>query len=538
MATDADIMISPQEELSARADINTEDNAQDRLKRTASAALARLSDVERLVSDMLWECDPELTLTYASARSTHLLGCHPLALRGQSLLMIGEFQADFASEQRCGPPEQIARRVPFRDVPYLTRHRDGTSQFLLLSGLPVFDDETQEFAGYRGTARNVTAEVEARRQEVQARRQLINAIEAIDDGFALFNADETLVFANSRIRELSGSCSHLLTKPGTTLTELAYANANTEFAGAGSVEIDRKVTDRLRQTRAGNFTLERAEGNKWLRVTDKRTQAGDIVSIRTDITNLVERETALRVAKEDAELANRTKTEFLANISHELRTPLNAIIGFGEVIHDELFGAVGNPRYRQYISDILDSGRHLLGIINDILDVSKAEAGKLDLSEESVHVPKVVESAVRLVAERATQGEIKISRNLAPDLPALIADSRKIKQILLNLLSNAVKFTPPGGTVIVTAQLAENGDLIISTADTGIGMTNDEIALALTPFGQVDSALSRTHQGTGLGLPLCRALVKLHDGTLVIDSKPNAGTDIRVTFPAKRLEFG
>ncbi len=530
-------MITPRQKVQDLADNGRPAAPQSSDAPSARALISRLNDLERLVSDLIWECNQELTLTYTSARSTQLLGRHPLALQGQSLLKIGEFCTDFASQQHCEPPQEIARRIPFRDVPYIVRHHDGVPGMLLLSGLPVFHETTQAFLGYRGTARDVTAQVEAQRQENRARRQLIEAIEAIDDGFALFNADETLVFANSRMRELSPGCSDLLAKLGTTLTEITHACSAAELAGADPTDIDLRTAERLRNIRHGEASYDRVADGRWLRVHKKYTPAGDLVSIRTDITDLMEREAAIRMTKEEAELANRTKTEFFANMSHELRTPLNAIIGFCEVMRDELFGEIGNERYKEYVGDILASGRHLLSIINDILDVSKAEAGKLELREESLEVAAVIESAVRLVRERVIQGKINLRQELSDNLPALFADGRKIKQILLNLLSNAAKFTPPGGTVTIAAEVSPGGELVICTTDTGIGMSEQQIQIALTPFGQVDSAFSRAHQGTGLGLPLCLALTELHGGTLTVESEPDAGTTVRITLPPERLEF-
>ncbi len=521
-------MTRPQKQIDA--DYRSESAPESDPETPTLDAGARLHDLERLVSDWLWECDTDFVLTYTSPRSTQLLGRHPLTLQGQSLLAIGEFRADFESHQAGNPPEQMARHIPFRDVCYVTPHHDGRSKLLLLSGLPIFHETTQAFLGYRGTARDVTAEVEAR-------RQLIGALETIDDGFALYNADETLVFANSRIRELSPSCSDLLANPGSTLTQFAQAYAEAHFGDAGAEEVAMQAAKRLALIRAGDVSIDRTEGSKSLRIREKHTPSGDIVSIRTDITDLVERELAIRNAKEDAELANRTKSEFLANISHELRTPLNAIIGFAEVMHDELFGELGNPSYKEYADDIRNSGRHLLSIINDILDVSKIEAGKLELSEELVEVPQAIASAAGLIKERAKEGKIRIHQELAPGLPALYADSRKIKQMLLNLLSNAVKFTPPEGIVTVTAQISADGGLEIAVTDTGIGMSPEQIEIALTPFGQIDSAFSRANQGTGLGLPICHALAVLHDGMLSIDSTPGAGTSILITLPKERLDL-
>jgi len=244
---------------------------------------------------------------------------------------------------------------------------------------------------------------------------------------------------------------------------------------------------------------------------------------------------ALRKAKEEAELANRSKSEFLANMSHELRTPLNAIIGFSEVIAKQLFGPVGSARYGDYAKDIYDSGVHLLDIINDILDVSKAEAGKLDLHESVVELGISVEAALRLLKERAENGHIKLSAIALPTMPPIWADERIIKQILINLLSNAVKFTPAGGSVTVEASIEPSGALAILVRDTGIGIADDDLPEVLSPFGQVESSLSRKHAGTGLGLPLVRSLIELHGGTFELQSIEGAGTTAIVRLPSKRV---
>ncbi len=255
----------------------------------------------------------------------------------------------------------------------------------------------------------------------------------------------------------------------------------------------------------------------------------------TDITELKRRELGLRAAKEMAEMASRAKTEFLANMSHELRTPLNAIIGFTEIMKMELLGPMGNQQYFGYASDIHDSARHLLGLINDILDVSKIEAGKAALIEEEVVLDRVFDSAIRLIRERAQRAEVKLVTDFEDNLPPIRADERKLKQILINLLSNAVKFTPPGGRAELSARIAENRDLVIAVADTGIGIAAQDIERVMEPFGQVDSRMSRRFSGTGLGLPLSRSLAEMHGGSLVLESEPGKGTTVTVRLPAARF---
>nr|WP_246423033.1 ATP-binding protein [Roseospira visakhapatnamensis] len=243
----------------------------------------------------------------------------------------------------------------------------------------------------------------------------------------------------------------------------------------------------------------------------------------------------LRLAKEQAETANRTKSEFLANMSHELRTPLNAIIGFSDVMLQEVLGPIPNPTYKDYLGDIHASGRHLLDIINDILDVSKIEAGRLDLVEEPASVADLLDASVRLIRERADLAGITLDVADLAALPPIHADGRRIKQVLLNLLSNAVKFTPRGGRITVTGRVRSDRSMMLTVSDTGIGMAPDEVALALTPFGQVETGLTRRQEGTGLGLPLSRALMTLHGGALTIESEKGRGTRVILTLPADRL---
>jgi len=244
----------------------------------------------------------------------------------------------------------------------------------------------------------------------------------------------------------------------------------------------------------------------------------------------------LAIAVNAAEQANQTQTQFLANMSHELRTPLNAIIGFADLIQAETLGPVGQPRYLDYVKDIAQSGHHLLRIINDILDLSKIEAGHSDLrDEDEFNLAAVIDASLRMIRPLADRQGVALEVGGDPRGLRLLAVERMICQILLNLLSNAVKFTPKGGRISLGAARGADGGLIVAVTDTGLGMTPDEINVALKPFGQVANAMSRKHAGTGLGLPLAKAMMELHGGSLVIGSAPGKGTTVSLGFPPARV---
>ena len=246
-----------------------------------------------------------------------------------------------------------------------------------------------------------------------------------------------------------------------------------------------------------------------------------------------QKEEAQRLALDEQILANRAKTEFLANMSHELRTPLNAIIGFSEMLKQEYFGDL-NPKQLEYVEDIHSSGNHLFNMINDILDISKIEAGRMELNEEDVDLEKVINGCLRLIKSRADEARIYVDIDFRSPIKLLRADEQKFKQILLNLLSNAVKFTSEGGKVEVGVDVNGSGDLLLTVTDTGIGMDQDDIPKAMKAFGQVDSALNRKYNGTGLGLPLTKSLVKAHGGSLTLKSDVGVGTTVTMQFPPDR----
>ena len=377
--------------------------------------------------------------------------------------------------------------------------------------------------------------VKRREQELAEKTALLRAtLEHMEQGLLMLDAELRLKMWNDRWIELMDVPPELV---GVGLPMEAIVRATAQRGDYGPGDVETLVRSRLEQTcrlEPRAYELHRANG----RVIDMRRSPmpdGGILFAVADITERKRVEVDLRRAKDEAELASRSKTEFLANMSHELRTPLNAIIGFSDILMGQIFGPLGDARYSDYARDIRDSGLHLLNLINDVLDVSKVEFGKVELIEETVDIVAVVESCARLMRDRADTAGLRLVQELPPGLPQIQGDSRRLKQVLLNLLSNAVKFTPTGGRVTIRASYQPQDGFRLIVEDTGIGIAKVDLEKAMRPFGQIDSRLARKYQGTGLGLPLARSMAELHGGKLELDSAPGQGTTATIWLPAGRV---
>lgn len=406
-----------------------------------------------------------------------------------------------------------------------------------------------------GVALDVTEERVAQARAQAAESRLRDAIESVSEAFALWDRHGRLLMCNRNYRNVFSLDPKLL-KPGAARAEInRYA--------ARAIKQDHAAPDGAKGVREAEL-----QDGRWIQISERRTAEGGLVMTAADITAIKNQEESRRLNEEQlqnavaglersqeqlaelarkyetekvrAEGANRAKSEFLANMSHELRTPLNAINGFSEIMMNEMFGPLGDERYKGYSQDIHSSGQHLLALINDILDMSKIEAGKMNLKFEPMHVEDVAEDAVRLVRNRAEAAGLNLSIDFPP-LPEIEADYRAIKQVLLNLLSNAIKFTPRAGSVTLSAEIRRDpfGDMVrVSVADTGIGIAKEDLARLARPFEQVESQFSKTTQGTGLGLALTKSLISMHDGALEMTSTPGEGTTVSFALPIRQSEHG
>jgi signal transduction histidine kinase len=426
----------------------------------------------------------------------------------------------------------------FRDVEVTVFDHDAQEELAFrVSARPVFDEQGRH-TGYRGTGTDVTEMMKANQRAARAESWLLEAIESSPEAFALYDKDDRLQIHNQKFLELFFPEDPDSVTAGMTFSVLQDLFLTQSISQVPKDDIESWKQERMLQrgiADPGAHNEIYISGRTYI-VVEHRTSEGGIASFYIDITQLHEQEKSLLRAKEQAETASRSKSDFLANISHELRTPLNAIIGFSELIRDELAGPPNSPKYKEYIGDIHNSGMHLMELINDILDLSKAEAGMIEGSNRNVDISDITEACVKLMRPKAERAYVKLSATYPEDLPLLWVDPKHIRQILLNLVSNSVKFTPEGGSVDVRLVLDDQG-LSLIVKDTGIGMNPEDVPKAMAPFGQIDSSLARKYNGTGLGLPLTKRLMDYYEGDMVIQTAPNKGTSVKITFGKERFRY-
>jgi two-component system cell cycle sensor histidine kinase PleC len=413
-----------------------------------------------------------------------------------------------------------------------------------------------------GICIDVTEQKQLAEQSRTADLRLRDAIETISEAFVLWDTENRMVMCNSNYQTLHNLPNSAI-KAGTPYAQVMSSARQTVVSASPTIGSDGSDP-------SSSYEAHLADG-RWLQISERRTKDGGFVSVGTDITALKRHEEKLMESerrlmatvadlrqsrqkleiqaqqlvelaekyseeKTKAEEANQAKSEFLANISHELRTPLNAIIGFSEIMDQGMFGPLGSDKYREYCSDIHDSGRYLLNVINDILDMSKIEAGRLELKYEEMDFGAVVSDVSRIIASAADEKNISVTTETA-DALLLSGDRRAMKQVLLNLLANAVKFTPDGGAVSLTAHHSGKGDtaqIVVDIRDTGIGIKQSDIVRLAKPFVQVENQFTKTHKGSGLGLAIAQSLIKLHGGSMTIQSTVGKGTCVTVTLPVHR----
>ncbi|WP_162138084.1 PAS domain S-box protein [Pararhodospirillum photometricum] len=486
----------------------------------------RLDGIMRAMIDGVIVVDGQGLIQSLNPAAERMFGYRAEDLVGASLAVLVPGREVRRLLAAVRPREDRPSLGPGREV--VGRRRDG-SEFPVELGVSQVHLGGQPL--YTAVTRDITErkKAEARLRESEERQAL--ALSAINEAIVDWDVDRDQMTYSDRIRDVIGADPATIT---TSRDWLALVHPD-------DVEGYRAELGRVLSGTSDLFSAEIRLANReetWVRhqASARRGPEGRLVRLIGSVADVTDRRKAqerLLEAKEQAELASRAKSEFLANMSHELRTPLNAIIGFSEIIQNEMFGSVGARQYRDYAVNISESGRHLLDVINDILDVSRVEAGRMQVFFEPVAVVRILEAVRRLISERAQAAGVALTFDTQGALPLVDGEPRRLKQVLINLLSNAIKFTPASGTVRVVTR-SEADFLEIQVIDSGIGMAPEDIPVALQAFGQVDATLARRYDGTGLGLPLSKALVELHGGSLTLASALGKGTTVCVRLPARR----
>jgi PAS domain S-box-containing protein len=489
-------------------------------------AVQQYEDFIRSVVDWVWEVDSNLNYLFVSKGIARAFGVPAEALLGSYLFSLTYFKQ--VDEALLATVEAMEDRVAFRDRAVSLEDAHGTNRILLLSGVPVFESDSGRYRGYRGTGTEIT---ERRRSEVE----LEDLSAAVEDLTELSSAWCWQADAELRITQLSEDYAEHAGLP----RDRSLGRRFDELWRLG--EAARTLIDSREDFRGQRSAWTHASRDEERRfviggrpVFDERGNFNGYRGIGLDVSGLLGADQGALTAREAAERESRAKSEFLANMSHELRTPLNAIIGFSDAMRSQTLGKI-SKRYQQYAEDIHLSAHHVLDIINQILDLSRIEAGKVELEEETLDVAELLESCRRMIHAEIEKAELELAIEVETELPRILADPAKLKQVVLNLLANAAKFTPPGGRIDLVARPASAGGLEIEIVDTGMGMSAKEIPEALTRFGRTEDAERHGLGGAGLGLSITKSLVELHGGTLAIVSRKGKGTRATVRLPKDRV---
>jgi signal transduction histidine kinase len=498
-----------------------------RAENDASARARLLDAILRALPHGVSVYGPDRRLAMVNPAYTQIMAGAPVAI-GDHLEDVVRRRAE-AGEFGPGDVTETFIREASRDVTKPQRRRrmrpNGTAIDIRTAPLPD--------GGHISVVTDITPVVEAEAEAMRRAGVLDTMLEHIRHGICLFDQERRVVAANRVAAQLLGHPPELL-QPGRTQAELVSALVargelgppeTAEAAARDYLTRDRSVSTIHWRTRPDGRVLE---------VRSDPTPDGGFVVTYTDVTEQKEAEAALRRAAAEAEAASRAKSQFLATMSHELRTPLNAVIGFSEALLHES-AKPDARRIEEYAGAINEAGRHLLSLINDILDVARIEAGRMDLAEDRVDLARLAATALRLLEPVARTASVSLTLAVPQDLPAVQGDERRLRQVLLNLVSNAVKFTPPGGAVRLEAGFDAEGGIALRVADTGIGIAKEDLERVFQPFVQLDSSLSRRYQGSGLGLFLSRALAQAHGGTLILESEPGKGTTAVLRLPRARV---
>lgn len=483
------------------------------------------------VSDIIFETSTDGELLFLNDTWQKITGFAPDRSLGRNLFDLLYMQDQ--AEQRSNLVQLVkGKKQSYRAFTRL-RTADGTFRAVELAVSMLRQDENKNMRVV-GTITDVEERRRAERALSEAERKYRAIVENAAGGIYQVTPEGVYLSANPAMARILGyeSSDEILRD---------VRNANTDIY-VNPRERERHLRDALR---SGSINVEsqvRCKDGQIIWVQENlrgvKDESGQLLYFEGGMEDVTQRkltEIALRSAKVQSDLANRAKSEFLANMSHELRTPLNAIIGFSDIIQTQAFGEVGRPEYLEYATDINGSGKRLLQVINDILDMSRIEAGERQLNEGVVDLSKIVPGVLDMMGQKIEANKMIVSNFISVDTPKLIGELHAVKQMLVNLLSNAVKFTPEGGRISIQAELDGEGQLHVSVTDTGIGLTDEEIEKALSPFGQVNAALDKNESGTGLGLTLVQSLMALHGGSFELFSQKGIGTTATLIFPPKRV---